>query len=113
MLLNNVLLIVSWILINKYFTINKYIVEISPVVKQISSKFIISLIEMLSISLITMDLTNNLHATKENNSVQSLGQLSFSNQTAACESENDTTLSCNNVALESNGNEGNNVVGQE
>lgn len=87
--------------------------EITPVMKQISSKFIILLIGMLSISLITMDLTNNVHAIKENNFIQSLGQLSFSNQTAACESENDTALSCNNVALESNGNEGNNAAGQE
>ena len=31
----------------------------------------------------------------------------------ACESENDTALSCNNVALEFDGNEGNNVAGQE
>jgi hypothetical protein len=60
-----------------------------------------------------MGLTNNLHATKENNSIQSLGQLSFSNQTAACESENNTAISCNNVVLESNGNEGNNIAGQE
>ncbi|CAN5715795.1 hypothetical protein BH23THE1_BH23THE1_17880 [soil metagenome] len=68
---------------------------------------------MLSIRLITIGLTNNLHFIKENNSVQSLGQLSFSNQTAACESENDTALSCNNVALEFNGNEGNKAAGQE
>lgn len=60
-----------------------------------------------------MGLTNNLHVIKENNSVQSLGQLSFFNQTAACESENDTALSCNNVALEFNGNEGNKAAGQE
>ena len=67
----------------------------------------------MSISLITTGLTNNVYSIKENNAVQSLGQLSFSNQTAVCESENDTALSCNNVALEFNGNEGNNAAGQE
>ena len=57
-------------------------------------------------------LTHNVRATKENNSIQSLGQLSFSNQTAHCESEDDTALSCYKVALEVNNNEGNNAAGQ-
>ncbi len=81
--------------------------------KQINNKLIILLIGILSISLITTGLTNNVYSIKENNAVQSLSQLSFSNQTAVCESENDTALSCNNVALEFYGNEGNNPVGQE
>ena len=81
--------------------------------KQINNKLIILLIGILSISLITTGLTNNVYSIKENNAVQSLGQLSFSNQTAVCESENDTALSCNNVVLEFNGNEGNNAAGQE
>ncbi len=81
--------------------------------KQNNNKLIILLIGILSISLIMTGLTSNVYSIKENNVVQSLGQLSFSNQTAACESENDTALSCNNVALEFNGNDGNNAAGQE
>ena len=81
--------------------------------KQINNKLIILLIGILSISLITTGLTSDVYSIKENNAFQSLGQLSFSNQTAACESENDTTLSCNNVALEFKVNDGNNAVGQE
>ncbi|MDQ3084710.1 MAG: hypothetical protein M3Q77_07860 [Thermoproteota archaeon] len=50
---------------------------------------------------------------KENDSIQSLGQSTFSNQTAVCESESNTAFSCNNVALEFNSNEGNNAVRQE
>ena len=71
------------------------------------------LIGILSISLLTTSPTGNVYSIKENNAVQFLGQLSFSIQTAACESENDTALSCNNVALEFKGNEGNNAAGQE
>ncbi|HKU82634.1 MAG TPA: hypothetical protein VJP58_01215 [Candidatus Nitrosocosmicus sp.] len=57
-------------------------------------------------------LTHNVSATKENNSIQSFGQLSFSNHTGYCESEDDTVLSCYKVALEVNNNEGNNAAGQ-
>lgn len=40
-----------------------------------------------------MTFTHNVSATKENNSIQSFDQLSFSNQTAHCESEDDMILS--------------------
>ena len=59
----------------------------------VNVKEIILAVVILSISLIMKTFTHNVSAIKENNSIQSFGQLYFSNQTAHCESEDDMILS--------------------
>ena len=58
---------------------------------------------------------NQAFATKKksNEALQDIEQLSGTAQDSACGSGNDTTASCNNVALSFNLNDGNNALGQE
>jgi len=48
-----------------------------------------------------------------NEAVQGIGQSTETFQAASCGSGNNTTDSCNNVALSFNSNEGNNALGQQ
>jgi hypothetical protein len=48
-----------------------------------------------------------------NNAVQAIGQSTETAQLSECFSGNDTTASCNNVALSFNLNDGNNALGQQ
>ena len=50
---------------------------------------------------------------KSNEAVQGISQSTETFQAASCGSGNDTTDSCNNVALSFNLNDGNNALGQE
>ena len=53
------------------------------------------------------------HKKKSNEAIQDLEQFSGTGQASSCGSGNDTTVSCNNVALSFNLNDGNNALGQE
>ena len=53
------------------------------------------------------------HKNKSNNAIQDIEQFSGTGQDSSCGSHNDTTASCNNVALSFNLNDGNNALGQE
>ena len=53
------------------------------------------------------------HKNKSNNAGQAIGQDTETLQSSSCGSGNDTTASCNNVALSFNLNDGNNALGQE
>ena len=53
------------------------------------------------------------HKKKSNEAFQDLEQFSGTGQDSRCGSGNDTTASCNNVALSLNLNDGNNALGQE
>ena len=48
-----------------------------------------------------------------NEAVQAIGQSTETAQLSECFSGNDTTASCNNVALSINANDGNNALGQK
>jgi hypothetical protein len=50
---------------------------------------------------------------KSNEAVQGIGQSTETLQGSSCGSGNDTTASCNNVALSFNLNDGNNALGQQ
>ena len=50
---------------------------------------------------------------KSNDAVQGIAQSTETAQLSECGSGNDTTASCNNVALSFNLNDGNNALGQE
>ena len=50
---------------------------------------------------------------KSNEAVQGIGQSTETAQLSECFSGNDTTASCNNVALSFNLNDGNNALGQQ
>jgi hypothetical protein len=50
---------------------------------------------------------------KSNEALQGIGQDTETFQASSCGSGNDTTASCNNVALSLNLNDGNNALGQE
>ena len=50
---------------------------------------------------------------KSNEAIQDVEQFSGTGQDSTCGSGNDTTASCNNVALSFNLNDGNNALGQE
>ena len=50
---------------------------------------------------------------KSNEAVQGIGQSTETLQSSSCGSGNDTTASCNNVALSFNLNDGNNALGQQ
>ena len=50
---------------------------------------------------------------KSNESLQGIGQGTETLQSSSCGSGNDTTASCNNVALSFNLNDGNNALGQQ
>ena len=50
---------------------------------------------------------------KSNEALQSIGQDTRTLQSSSCGSGNDTTASCNNVALSFNLNDGNNALGQQ
>jgi hypothetical protein len=50
---------------------------------------------------------------KSNNSTQGIDQSTETLQASSCGSGNDTTASCNNVALSFNLNDGNNALGQQ
>lgn len=50
---------------------------------------------------------------KSNEALQGIGQDSETLQSSSCGSGNDTTASCNNVALSFNLNDGNNALGQQ
>ncbi len=63
---DNALPIDNRILFKQFFTIHKYSRKLLTVMKQISSKLTILLIGILSISLITTGLTNNVYSIKEN-----------------------------------------------
>ena len=49
---------------------------------------------------------------KSNEAVQGIGQITETLQGSSCGSGNDTTASCNNVALSFNLNDGNNAIAQ-
>ena len=53
------------------------------------------------------------HKKKSNEAFQDLEQFSGTGQASSCGSGNDTTASCNNVALSFNLNDGSNALGQE
>jgi hypothetical protein len=53
------------------------------------------------------------HKKKSNEALQDLEQFSGTAQDSSCGSGNDTTASCNNVALSLNLNDGNNALGQQ
>ena len=53
------------------------------------------------------------HKKKSNEAIQDLEQFSGTGQDSSCGSGNDTTASCNNVALSLNLNDGNNALGQQ
>ena len=53
------------------------------------------------------------HKKKSNEALQDLEQFSGTGQDSSCGSGNDTTASCNNVALSLNLNDGNTALGQE
>ena len=53
------------------------------------------------------------HKKKSNEALQDLEQFSGTGQDSSCGSGNDTTASCNNVALSFNLNDGNNALGQQ
>ncbi len=53
------------------------------------------------------------HKKKSNEAIQDLEQFSGTGQASSCGSGNDTTASCNNVALSFNLNDGGNALGQE
>jgi len=53
------------------------------------------------------------HKKKSNEALQDLEQFSGTGQDSSCGSGNDTTASCNNVALSFNLNDGNNANGQQ
>jgi hypothetical protein len=53
------------------------------------------------------------HKKKSNEAIQDLEQFSGTGQASSCGSGNDTTASCNNVALSFNLNDGSNALGQE
>jgi hypothetical protein len=53
------------------------------------------------------------HKKKSNEAIQDLEQFSGTGQASSCGSGNDTTASCNNVALSFNLNDGNNALGQQ
>ena len=50
---------------------------------------------------------------KSNEALQGIGQDTETFQASSCGSGNDTTASCNNVALSFNLNDGNNALGQQ
>ena len=50
---------------------------------------------------------------KSNEAIQGIGQSTETLQASSCGSGNDTTASCNNVALSFNLNDGNNALGQQ
>jgi ABC-type uncharacterized transport system YnjBCD ATPase subunit len=50
---------------------------------------------------------------KSNEALQGIGQSTETLQGSSCGSGNDTTASCNNVALSFNLNDGNNALGQQ
>ena len=50
---------------------------------------------------------------KSNEAIQGIGQSTETLQASSCDSGNDTTASCNNVALSFNLNDGNNALGQQ
>ncbi len=50
---------------------------------------------------------------KSNEALQGIGQSTETLQSSSCGSGNDTTASCNNVALSFNLNDGNNALGQQ
>jgi hypothetical protein len=50
---------------------------------------------------------------KSNEAAQGIGQSTETLQASSCGSGNDTTASCNNVALSFNLNDGNNALGQQ
>ena len=50
---------------------------------------------------------------KSNEALQGIGQGTETLQSSSCGSGNDTTASCNNVALSFNLNDGNNALGQQ
>ena len=50
---------------------------------------------------------------KSNEALQGIGQDTETFQASSCGSGNDTTASCNNVALSLNLNDGNNALGQQ
>ena len=50
---------------------------------------------------------------KSNDAFQGIGQSTETLQSSSCGSGNDTTASCNNVALSLNLNDGNNALGQQ
>ncbi|KAA2280375.1 hypothetical protein [Candidatus Nitrosocosmicus sp. SS] len=50
---------------------------------------------------------------KSNGALQGIGQDTETLQSSSCGSGNDTTASCNNVALSFNLNDGNNALGQQ
>ena len=50
---------------------------------------------------------------KSNEAIQGIGQSTETLQASACDSGNDTTASCNNVALSFNLNDGNNALAQQ
>jgi hypothetical protein len=51
--------------------------------------------------------------SSNNEAVQGIGQNTETLQASSCSSGNDTTASCNNVALSFNLNDGNNALGQQ
>lgn len=51
--------------------------------------------------------------SKHNDSNQFIDQFQSTGQSSGCSSGNDTTASCNNVALSLNLNDGNNALGQQ
>ncbi len=51
--------------------------------------------------------------SSSNDAEQGIGQSTETFQAASCGSGNDTTASCNNIALSFNLNDGNNALGQE
>ena len=53
------------------------------------------------------------HKNKSNDSFQGIDQSTETLQSSSCGSGNDTTASCNNVALSLNLNDGNNALGQQ
>ena len=53
------------------------------------------------------------HKKKSNEAAQGIGQDTETLQSSSCGSGNDTTASCNNVALSFNLNDGNNALGQQ